>query len=490
MRTLVGSCFVACFLVACGGSVGSSSNPGGASSSDPSDPNASKDPTKTTTPATLGLEGSYDVTFRVVTATVGNIPGEAPDPPSRTIALRLDLKRDSSGKLLGAIAARWGEIASVDVTEKSDALELAGSTAVNKVVSVASGITDTWKTWRLPRNADGTLTGTFDAKGEELFGEGDVMYQATLGGSGTFTADQTHPETRMRTVSQLAPAGKLLPWDRIVVDLAEPIDRAAALKAARVEDGNGATLGVVWDDPGEHVSDWAGVSGLNGYAASWPQTAKWSGSVGAVDDRVALGSVPSASPLEVLTVGPKAQEIGFDDDVVLATMWGTTTLLGGGFAGSTDTHCEAGGCLRIDQPPVNSCDASTRAGMAARLTRGANAKVAVRYRVLVHPTTAVGGAAPPFGPQTTVQVATEGGAVKSHVLPVGTSSPGSVALEKLATPIDQFEWATPWSTFEAEAPPGTGDLGVAIGTPGSPYCGGPPFPEADVTVLIESVKSL
>lgn len=387
------------------------------------------------------------------------------------------------------MAGRWGAVSSVDVTEKPDALELVGSTSINKAASVASGVSDTWKTWRLPRNADGTLKGTFEAKGEEMFGEGDVMYQADLGGSGTFAPDQTHPETRMRTFSQLAPEGKILPWDLIQLELAEPIDRAAAVKASQIVGANGATLAVAWDDSGAHVTDWAGVSSISGHATSWPNATTWSGNVGVVNDRVDLGSAASSSPIELITLGMKTTDVEFDDDIVYPTFWGATSLLGGGFSGGHDPHCEAGGCLRLDSPPVNSCDASTRVGMATRLARGATGKVSVRYRVLAHPTMAS-----PSGPNvpalTTMQVATEGGAVKENVLPAGTSYPGSVAFVKLSTPIDQFEWATPWSTFEMDAPPGAGDLGVAIGTRGSPYCGGPPYPEADITVLIENVKSL
>jgi len=457
----------------------------GAPAGTPSDPTGITQPPGTTTPSTkpaqpsqLGVIGSFDVRFTKVTVTANAgqpQPGQLPEPASRTTPFRLDLKRDDSGKLLGAVT----------VDESATALALAGDVTANKMLSTFSGTSDSWKTFSLDRNADGSLKGTFTAKGEQTFGEGDVMYSYPIVGEGTFDLDKTKPESRALVLRSLAPKDSMLPWDKIEVQLAEPLDETATKTATHFEATGGSPLTMAWEPTAAHVTDWAGVSSITARATSWPPTASWSALVGAIADLAGLPGAQSSTPLNVLTLGSHASLIGFDDDILMANLWGSYALLGGGFSGANDSHCEAGGCLSLHTQSVNACGTSGT-GMAARLQRGAANKVAVRYRVLVHPTYDNGGSSPPYAPSpATVQVAAEGGAVNESQISF-TDAP----LQKLGTAIDQYEWATAWSTLTIDAPTGTADLGVAVANLGTPYCGGPPFPEAEVLVLVEDVRSL
>ena len=86
-----------------------------------------------------------------------------------------------------------------------------------------------------------------------------------------------------------------------------------------------------------------------------------------------------------------------------------------------------------------------------------------------------------------VESAVEGGEPKQDR--VYTGSTGGPALTALPASIDQYDWATPWTTLEVTLPSGAGRVGVAISGVPNAYCGGPPLPPADVAVLIESVSA-
>lgn len=481
--------FASSFLVlvaACGGSV---SSPG---TSDPST-GGTTDGAGTTTPGKpetkpdsrpLAIEGSFDLRFTSVAATPDAGSYTPPTaPPSSTTPFRLDLRRDKGGALSGALTSRWGQVASARVVEGAKSLELTGSFTASGGAG-AQGVSDRWLTVTLDRAADGSLAGTFSASGEETIFQGDAGYSLKLAGKGTVAADATRPEARVVATTTLGPPGKLLPWDLLTFQFAEPILHDDAFAASHVAGPGGAALPLAWSGTDGDVTDWAGISSLSARAKTWPSNGGWSAIVEPVKDRVSLVSDRALSALDILPIPGAATTIGFDDDVLRASSWGGVDFLGGGFTGATDPRCEAGGCARLTPPALGSCSSST-AGLLAQLTPGPQGKVQVRYRLLAHPK--YPGGTPYIPSAMVVESALEGGEPKREHVYVGTSNGAPLAV--LPSAIDQYDWATPWTTFETTLPVGSGRVGFALSAVSDIYCGGPPLPPADVALLVESITA-
>ena len=455
-------------------------------------------PDRETKPQSLTAEGSYDVMFSSVTVTApkgSSSPGDPPAPPSRTTPFRLDLTRDAGGKLQAVITSRWGTTAPLEVSETASAIAIKGAVSCASAPRNYEGANDTWKTWTLPRNADGTLAGSFDAQGEQMIFRGDVAYTMNLEGRGRFSPDVTAPELRAHAKSRVGPKDRLLPWDAITVELAEPLDRERTKAALSLMTRPAGVLPMAFEPSSPTIMDWAGVTRLVAHATSWQDVeVAWTLQANAITDRAGKESVAGpvgGESFTFLSTGVPNATIGFDDDIVRASLWGASSMLGGGIAGTNDSRCEGGGCAKLEKSSLNSCG-SESAGFAARLTRGAAGRVEVRYRVLVQPKYPTSTTPSVYGAAFNVELASENGPVTDTSIAIQSSgAPNGPALTKLATPIDGHEWATPWTTFEGPIPAGTG-LGVAISTRGpyESFCGGPALPDADIVVLIERVSSL
>ena len=477
-------------VAACGGSVGPSPSGGtdgpGTTSPDPTR-NPSQTPDAKPDARPLALEGSFDLRFTQVSVAPTSPSSYTPpsDPPSKTTSFRLDLEREASGVLRGALTARWGVIALATITEDAKALTLKGDfTASGPVAGGGGGVSDRWVSLTLPRTKDGSLAGTFSATGDETIFQGDAGYSLNLTGQGTLTTDITAPEARVIASSTAGPADKLLPWDSISFQLAEPIAQSDAVAASHVAGPGGAALALAWAAKSPQASDWVGVTTVSSRAKTWPASVSWNGVVETLTDRVGLKSPRVSKPIELLPLPPAASTIGFDDDVLMASTWGAVDLLGGGLTGANDSRCEAGGCARLTMDTSSGCSAGA-AGLLVQLTPGAQRKASVRYRVLAHPKYT--GTTPYLPSVMLVESAVEGGEPKQDR--VYTGSTGGPALTALPASIDQYDWATPWTTLEVTLPSGAGRVGVAISGVPNAYCGGPPLPPADVAVLIESVSA-
>lgn len=437
----------------------------------------------------LELEGSYELTFTTVEATMDHAGPPAPEgaPPSRGHRARLDLRRATTGGYEAVFTSRWGVSAAYAVTVSDAALTLSGEGRVGAPSSSGfGGTSDTWHTLTLARTKGGLLSGAVEGSGREDIFAGDVAWGGKLSGSGTLSRDVTAPELKTSPLSRIGPADQLLPWDTVVVTAAEPLARADVIASTKVTAASGEALSLTWL-PSESDT-WAGGTTFSARVDDWASAMKpmaWQLSQSAgVRDRVGNAASGTGAPLKFLRLGIASGAVDFDTDSLDASFWGTADVLGGGLAGTDDPRCESGGCLRLGPAALNACS-PPRAGMAVRLNRGAGNRVALRYRVLAQPM--YGDMAPfVYGSLLTMELAAPGAPVQS--LDVGGST--APKFTKLAAPIDGMTWATEWTTFTADAPAGTGPVGVAVAFGGRGYgCGGPPPPATNLVFLIEQVAA-
>ncbi len=458
---------------------------GGSSTTTPADAAAGSDATT----GTLVVEGSYDVTFTF--ATVNLLPGGPPAPPAPAPSLatpaRLDLRRAGSA-WEALFTPRWGTPASLAVSETAAALVLKGEARVHGAAGGGvGGATDTWKTLTLARDATGKLTGDVKASGDESIFQGDVVWSGTLVGGATLAADATAPELRSRVVSPIGPGDRMLPWDPIRVQAAEPVT-PAPVRDVTVIAGPTTTVPLVFEKAARPDS-WAGEVAYTGRVSSWASVMNgqpWvvANTSSSIKDLVGLAAAPLSTPLKFLQLGFAAPEIGFDSDVVFASLWGESRFLGGGFTGATDPRCEAGGCVKIGPASFGVCDA-TRAGFAGILASDATkTKVGLRYRVLAEPENP--GDLFVHSDLVTLELARQVGQPVDTIV-----RPSDVKMPKLATSIDGMSFGTTWLDLDVAAPAGTGPVGVAVAIGGPSalvgVCGGPPIARVKLEVLVERV---
>jgi len=437
--------------------------------------------------AGLGVEGSYDVTFSEVTATVAG-PGPTPPPggaPSMAKKSRLDIRKNPAGGYEAVFTSRWGTSAKLAASVSDTTVLLTGRAGV----SGGNGFYDSWSKLTLPRDANGKLTGQIAAEGEQTISQGDVVWTATLTGKAFLARDFTAPELAARLVSNVGPADALLPWDKITVDAAEPVP-GDGLRATRLVPSKPGEKAIIpkWIDSDASPA-WSGETSVTGRVADWAGlagggelTVENDGK--ATVDLVGLPSPPLRAKVKFHPLPSPTAAIDFDGDVVMASTWGPGALYGGGITGGSDPRCEAIGCARIGPVKASVCNGE-RAGLAGMINVGPLNRVALRYRVVAEPEL---GAGQPFvyGDVLTMELARVVGSVSSESV-IG----GQIKLQKLAQPIDGMTWATEWTTLEVSAPAGSDAVGVAVAA-GGPValrggCGGPPPPPVKMEILVERV---
>jgi hypothetical protein len=468
-------------MTACGGGVESSTH----------------EPTEHVAPASLALQGSYDLRFTTVTAATETSSFPAPDakPPSLEVNARLDLRQRDDKSYEAVFTGRWGTPAAYSVTVTDDALTLSGSGSISQVRGSISGASDRWTTLVLARGADGRLTGKVRGVGDETIGEGDVMWNATLTGNAELTVDATTPEVRSAAISPLGPDDALLPWDPIVIETAEPLMPDALQQATVIHDPRGA-MSLRWDHKVPGADGWAGATSIVGHVDDWARAGNNGQKdtldhAGGVRDRAGLGTNVLGVPVQFVAIGPAMKSIGFDDDVTSVGMWGASEILGGGLAGTNDPRCESGGCARIGPVHYGVCGVE-HAGFAAQLQRATGGKVALRYRVLVGDAYNRPAEKPfVYGSSVSLQLATPG----EVPVVVGVTF-DQASLTQLPTAVDGLGWGTPWTTIEAPAHEGSGQgapIGFAVAAGGAGAsrggCGGPPPPETKFEILVERVDA-
>lgn len=478
---------LALVVSACGGSVGAGDQggPGG-----PGGPGGGT----TTGPGPLGVEGSFDLTFDQASASFQGGGPSLPagtQPPSLTIAARLDVRKSPAGGYEAVLTPRWGTPSSYSVALADDAMTLTGTGGIGAASGTIGGVFDEWSTLTLPRN-DGKLTGEVRGTGKEHVGEGDEIWEGDLTGKGKIVADRTSPELRSNIKSRSGPDGTLLPWDPIVVEAAEPVTASGIEEQTSIAGDHGDSLTLRWE-PRKDASDWPGITSSTGHVDDWTRAMSgepWAlSNAGALArDLVGLSASSVRAPLKFLRLGSPTKEIGFDDDVLEAASWGAYAVYGGGLAGTNDPRCESGGCMRIGPFDSDACGVA-RAGFAGQLQRLPLGHVELRYRVLAKPKYDGEGAQPTiYGDVVTLELASP----KATTEDTGVRAEAGT-LSKLAAPIDGLTYASAWTTLDVPAP-GSDTIGVAViaGGPGllrGDPCGGPPPPPVTVEILVERVAS-
>jgi hypothetical protein len=474
-------------VAACGGTIAIDGSPG--QQSDQPDPKPVVTPTTTGT----AIEGSFDLQFTSAKATLNQGGPTAPPTTSPSLATgaRLDIRK-SGGGYEAVFTARWGTPAAYAVEVSGQSLTLTGSGAISGGPSSGiSGASDTWERLVLPRDAAGGLTGEVRGTGREIVGQGDVIWEGTLTGSGTVKPDVTPPSLRGDYASRIGPSDKLLPWDPILVRAAEPVEPNGVEQGIEVQGDRGETLVIRWDAHQPSRASWAGETSFTGYLDDWARAGSgepWTlfASDGAARDLAGNYGSSSIKNLSFLRLGGATTEIGFDTDVIDVSTWGDHAIYGGGLTGQNDPRCESGGCMRIGPVRYDVCGVP-RAGFAGLLQRVGAGYVELRYRVLAKPM--YDGPTPMlYGDAVTMQLATQGAAPRDASVPAST-----LGVTRLASPVDDMSYGTDWVTLEAAAPQGTGPIGVAVVVGGAGVirggCGGPPPPPASVEILVERVRS-
>jgi hypothetical protein len=325
-----------------------------------------------------------------------------------------------------------------------------------------------------------------------MTGQGDEEWGGDLTGTGTLAQDTTHPEVRADVLSGIGPSDALLPWDRLPISTAEPVDEKGLQDNTQISSDKGDKLAVVWQPTVSPDTAWAGRASFVGYLQDWVSATSsdsWNvrNTGEFVVDRVGLSAAAITTPLKFLRMGGPTQSVEFDDDVVESSSWGDYMIYGGGFAGQSDPRCEQGGCMRIGPVRYDFC-AMPRAGFAAQLQRLAGGLVELRYRILADPLEQPNSLPSLIGEVVTLEVASPGAAPVDH----GVQG-SSAAIALLAAPVDGMHYGSDWQTFEVPAPAGSGPIGVAVAAGGYSLlrggCGGPPMPASSVEILVEHVKS-
>jgi hypothetical protein len=431
--------------------------------------------------------GSFDVTFTNVDVTAQTAPTPpGTDPPSRTVKSRLDIRKSlkNPNGYEAVFTSRWGDPSELSVSVSAEALTLSGGGTVFSTAG-AGGVTDTWKSITLARDAKGQLTGEMTATGDEMISEGDEVWEAKISGSAKIVRDATNPEVRAN-IGGLAGSGQLLPWESFDVQAAEPVGRTAAEDAMRVVAPSGSDLSITFPTGKLPATDWAGETRFVARATDWTTLVDASFQLQSSNatDLVGRTAALLKAPISFISVGSAQQQIGFDDDVMFAHLWGTYEVYGGGLVGTNDPRCEAGGCARLGPMKQGTC-APTASGFAALLSRQPLGDVELRYRVLAKPAYPTDPTPFLYGPVVTLELASASTDAVDSAVTNPTMTP-------LASPIDGFTHASDWTTLSAPAP-GSGVIGVAValgsGASNRSGCGGPPVPQTDIEILVESVKS-
>jgi hypothetical protein len=435
------------------------------------------------------IEGSYDLTFGHVVVSMQQQVGTNVTPPSLSKAVRLDLRKRDDGTYDAVFTTRWGQSSAMKVDVTASAVTLTGQGAVQ--ANDVFYVTDTYKSLVLARGADGALSGSVTATGEEDVSEGDYVITGQIDATGAIARDATAPELRATLTSPDGRGDVLLPWDPIRVDLAEPVDFDAVAKAFVLTTKGGDAIAIAWtkasgDPQNDAATAWAGATGALGTVTAWGDVLAPTLALAAtptIVDRVGHAtSAYSASP-SFLGLEQHQTTHDFDSDVVTVGSWGNPLFLGG-FTGS-DPNCEHGGCVEIG-PFDNGVCGAPRIGVAGLIDAATASNVVVRYRVLFDD---MGSGQPPpsYGAAFVVDTARPGVDKRST-----QATTMSADVKQLATPMLGMSWATDWTTLRAPLPTGTSTVvgfTVRAGAyPGAGGCAGGPAPAPVKTiVLVDSV---
>ena len=426
------------------------------------------------TPNGNEISGSYLLVFESVTAAdAKTTPGLPLREPRASIGneARIDLDGSKSAAPIVQVTPRWGETAKLDSRVSASTLTLDG-----KLTFAASGERNEWTSLTLDRDADGFLTLAFTATGLLTVVAGDVIESYAVTGKGHLRGDDVAPEARLAPPLR-SRGGSWLPWDRVALELAEPLAQAGLLPPLQ------KVLPEVTWTPTSLSSSAADAlaTGWAGKSASF----EVGGSFRLVQLGEAMdgGRVPASVDPSGNALGPFSDRVAFRDvgaaaerhDYDLAASGATW----GDLARVNDSRCEKGGCLVFPATRTSSC--VTPSGLAGRLTRSSTiTRVHARVRVLAADDATDATTPPVVYQPIRLEVST----------PRGQAFYGKDApIELVRTAEDPaLPWATAWTTIDVDVL----DVGTEVGFDiVRPACeaqgGGPPFPDANVSVIVDSV---
>jgi len=307
-------------------------------------------------------DGSFDLVFDEF-----YLEGRPSSAPLVGFLLRVDLFDRGFG-LQGLVTPRWGEAVPVAVRVEGLTLVLVGDSVVVEDPGEFWGFEDSLGSIVLPIDREGRLVLGNGATGAgvERRGEDEVHPFEVLG---RIDLDRTPPEIRSDSQSEYGPPSALLPWDPVVIRVAEPLS-APAIGDNIVLTPEGAPMAPISAtfgySPPDALLAFRGITVMTGQLKAWdglleggdlavtarPDVPDWSGNLLASDTRIEIPYVHLGIPVSNHT-------FTLDEEVA---RWGYTAW--SGFP--PELPCESSTCVQIGPVPDFSCD--ERSGIAGVLS--------------------------------------------------------------------------------------------------------------------------
>ncbi len=427
------------------------------------------------------LTGSYDLTLVGVVQQDPSVPA---GPASEGATLRLDID-GAAGSYVAVITPRWGSPAAFVASENAGQLELSGEASIG-----AGGVSDRWTSFKLPLDSAGLPHGGLSATGTEDLITGDVIFTTAITSGGTIARDATVPELKSAPRTRNGPPDQLLPWERIPVHGAEPLDPQALRDGVQVVSAGTppASLPMTWSfEPSTGDAAWAGLT------RGWGVFDSWDGVIGqdlelqvaaGISDRVGLLSAAVTSPFKVFALPIGSSPLDFDTDIVSVGLWGSSQLLGGGLVGAAHPDCEQIGCVQLGPSVVDVCG-GPRDGFAGQLMLQGATAMKLRYRVVVLGDDGAGGPPQWLPDAFSVEVAAPG------IHPALVTRPSLADATWTQLPTGAVRFTTEWRSLEVATPSATDRVGFAI-YPGASVgaCGGGMMPApVTITVFVDQIEA-
>lgn len=431
------------------------------------------------------LSGSY--LLRAVN--VHDNPGVPILKPESLLPVRLDLRRDATGKYEAVVGVANHSPASFAVEETARGLRLEGDALAEETPPDSEIVRRTrWHALSLTRGADGGLADAAMTVIEEWVTDGGDRSPTERASEvdGRVERDTTSPLWSAPPRYRKGPAEAIFPWESLRMALSEGVaarDLPGALSVSP-EGAPGVSLGMIWQaetgtDP---AAEWAGsIGAFTMPFADWDAIAGRSLVVDArpVSDLSGNVSSPLTARQAVAAVALKDSPLTFDAPESGVFTWGDAKLTAAGDA------CENGGCLAFGPFERHWCPLPY-AGAAGRLhVEPGASKLVLRYRIEYEQLPSIDFYYPSA---FTVRLATPGGQRSS-------ATRALVKADSLGPWPGSALNSTPWLTFEVPLPalgPGDGaEIGVSIDAGGDslvPDCIFNGEPSRKLGVFVDDVR--
>ncbi len=418
----------------------------------------------------IQLLGSYELAFDEVAALSGS-GGTLPDSPRPTLGnrARLDIRGTAEARVTASLTPRWGtRFVFSMVRVDYDRLVIEEHNANSIPTYRADGETNKWEKLTFPRATDGSLLGAFAAVGFMEVTRGPDRASFSIEGKGAVQNDELAPELRIAPPA-IGHGGKYLPWERMTIEIAEPVSVDAISSALRKAFPN-FEFSATTSSGGPRPE----TTGLNGVVRSFTPSTQKVTLEPTVKDPSGNLVAPLVTDYVIHDLGDARPKHDFDGPDPVA-LWSATHV--------TDTRCEKGGCIMFPAEPQSTCAAN---GVAGYLTNnGALKRVKARVRVLTSDAPDAPGS--PNPPYVLEPVYLRVGLPASYD---GATTHGlGGELKLLRTGSEELPWESAWTTIEVDLS-GTipGDkVGFHLFRPACEYGTIPSVKDVKVSVLIDEV---